>query len=128
MNARQFGGEIESKSVDVHLFHPVPQTVGHQLQRPWMKQVQAVTSAGEIEIETRILRVQPIIGEIIDTTETERWAEVISFPGVIVNDVKNYLNSGCMEAADHCFKLGDLLAYLPAAGIFSMRSEKADGV
>src|SRR6266480_2714999 len=31
MIARQFGREIESKSVDVHLLHPVPQTVRHQL-------------------------------------------------------------------------------------------------
>src|SRR5262245_1212952 len=31
MIACQFGREIESKSVDVHLFNPVSQTVGHQL-------------------------------------------------------------------------------------------------
>jgi hypothetical protein len=52
-----------------------------------MKQIQAVTSAGEIEIEPGILRVQPVVGEIIDPAETERWAKMISFPGVIVNHI-----------------------------------------
>src|SRR5215468_276000 len=89
MIARQFGREIESKSVDMHLLHPVPQTVGDQLQGPWMQQIQAVTSTGEIKIKPGIFSVQ---------------------------------------AAHHCFELGDLLAHLPTARIFSMWSEKADRV
>src|SRR6267142_4775403 len=93
-----------------------------------MKQIEAVTGAGEIEIEPGILRVQPIVGEIIDPAETERWAEVISFPGVIVDYVENYFDAGSVQAAHHRFELGDLLAHLPAAGIFSMRSENGDSV
>jgi hypothetical protein len=93
-----------------------------------MKQIQAVTSACEIEIEPGILRVQPVVGEIIDPAETERWAKMISFPGMIVNHVENYFDTSSVQAADHRFELGDLLAHLPAAGIFSMRSEKGDSV
>src|SRR5215472_12577005 len=93
-----------------------------------MQQIQTVTSAGEVEIEPRIIRVQPVVGEIIDPTETKGWAKMISFAGVIVNDIKNNFDSGGVEAADHRFELGDLLAHLPTAGIFSMRSEKADRV
>src|SRR5262245_57588027 len=93
MIARQFGREIESKSVDMHLLHPVPQTVGNQLQRPWMQQIQAVTSTGEIKIEAAIFRVQPIIGRIIDTTETERRAHMISFSRVIVNHIENHFDT-----------------------------------
>src|SRR6266508_3015514 len=93
-----------------------------------MKQVQAVTSACEIEIEPGILRVQPIIGEIIDPAETKRWAEMISFPAMIVNHVENHFDAGSVEAAYHRFELGDLLAHSSTAGIFCMRSEKADRV
>src|SRR4029077_4763658 len=128
MIARQFGCEIESKSVNVHLLRPVPQTVGHQLQRSWMKQIQAVPSAGEIEIEPGIFKMQPVVGEIIDPAETERWAKMISFPGVIVHPVENYFDAGSVQAAHHRFELGDLLAHLSTAGIFSMRCEKADRV
>src|SRR6266496_2573328 len=93
-----------------------------------MKQIQAITSACEIEIEPGILRVQPVVGEIIDPAQTERWTKMISFPGVIVNHVKNHFDPRSVQAADHRFELGDLLAHLPTAGIFSMRSEKADRV
>src|SRR6266513_2336705 len=93
-----------------------------------MKQIQTVTSAGKIEIEPGILRVQPVVGEIIDPAETKRWAEVIAFGGMIVNHVENRFDAGGMEAAHHRFELGDLFADLPAAGIFSMRSEETDRV
>src|SRR5512132_2710593 len=93
-----------------------------------MKQIEAVTGAGEIKIEPGILRMKPVVGEIIDSAETERWAEVISFPGVIINYVENHFDAGSVQAAHHRFELGDLLAHLSAAGIFSMRSEKADTV
>src|SRR5262245_52932940 len=93
-----------------------------------MKQIQAITSAGEVEIEPQILRVQPVVGEIIDPAETKGWAKMISFAGVIVNDIQNDFDFGGMEAADHRFELGDLLAHLPAAGIFPMRGKKADRV
>src|SRR5262249_1757602 len=93
-----------------------------------MKQIQTVTCPSEIEIEPRILRVQPVVGEIIDSAETKRWAEVISFPSMIVNHIEYDFDAGSVEATHHRFELGDLLAHLPAAGIFSMRSKKADRV
>src|SRR5215831_13366151 len=93
-----------------------------------MKEIQAVTSAGEIEIEPGIFRMQPVVGEIIDPAETKRWAEMVSFPGVIVNHIKNYFDARGVQAAHHRFELRDLLAHLPAAGIFPMRSEEADRV
>src|SRR6266487_476786 len=93
-----------------------------------MKQIQAVTSACEIEIEPGILSVQPVVGEIINPAETERWAKMISFPSMIVNHVENHFDAGSVQAAHHRFELGDLLAHLPAAGIFSIRSEKTDRI
>src|ERR687891_2946606 len=93
-----------------------------------MKQVQAVTSAGKIEIEPGILRVQPVVGEIIDPAKTERRAKMISFASMIVNHVENYFDASSVQAAHHSFELGDLLAHLSTAGIFCMRSEEAEGV
>src|SRR5919198_2626608 len=93
-----------------------------------MKQIQAVASTGEIEIEPGILRVRPVVGEIIDPAETEGWAEMISFPGVIVNHVENYFDAGSVQATNHRFELDDLLAHFPFAGIFSVRGEKPDRV
>src|SRR4029077_17151792 len=93
-----------------------------------MNQIQAVTSAAEIEIEPGILRVQPVVGEIIDSAQTERWAKMISFPGMIVNHVENHFDASTMQAPHHRFELGDLLTHLSTAGISCMRSEKAHWV
>src|SRR6476619_6189227 len=93
-----------------------------------MNQIQAVTCTAKIEIEPGILRVQPVVGEIIDPPKTERWAKMISFPGMIVNHVENHFDASTVEAAHHGFELGDLLAHLSTAGIFCMGSEKADRV
>src|ERR1700748_234336 len=93
-----------------------------------MKQIQAVTSAGEIKIEPGIFRVQPVVGEIINPAKTQRWSKMISFTGMIVNHVENHFDVSSVQAAHHRFELGDLFAHLPTAGILSMRSEKADRV
>src|ERR1700757_192647 len=93
-----------------------------------MKQIQAVTCASEIEIEPGILGAQPIVGEIINPAEAERRTKMISFPSVIVNHIENNFDPCSVHAAHHRLELRDLLAHLPAAGIFSVRSEKADGV
>src|SRR5262245_34552480 len=93
-----------------------------------MEQIQTVTSPGEVEIKPGIVGAQPIVGGIVDSAETKRRAKMISFPGVIVNHVKNHFDARSVQTAHHRFKLGDLLAHLPAAGIFSMRSEETDRV
>src|SRR5213075_1283722 len=53
---RQGTGEIETKTIDVHFEHPVPQAIHDQLERARMQKIEGVTSTGEIEIETRIFR------------------------------------------------------------------------
>jgi len=69
--------EIETKSVDVHVLHPVAQTVGYQLQRPRIEQIEGVARAGEIQIEARILRAQPVVSDVVDPTEAKRGTEMI---------------------------------------------------
>src|SRR5215208_2862079 len=93
-----------------------------------MKQIQAVTSTCKIEVEPGVVRLQPIIGKIVDPAKTECWSEMISFRGMIINHVENQFDAGGVQAAYHRFELGDLLAHLSAAGIFCMRSEKPDRV
>src|SRR6476661_2391252 len=93
-----------------------------------MKQIQTVASACEIEVEPRILRVQPVVGEIVDPAKTERRSEMISFRGMIINHIENHFDAGSVQAAHHRFELDDLLPLLSATGIFCVRSEKADCV
>src|SRR6266496_2262187 len=87
MIARQSGSQIKPKSVHVHFKDPIAQAVHHQLQRAGIEQVKRVAGAGEIEVETWIIRLQPVVSGIVDPTEAQRRAEMISLGGMIVNDV-----------------------------------------
>src|SRR5215471_11622976 len=93
-----------------------------------MMQIERVSRAGEIEIEAGILRMHPVIGEIVDPAKTQRRPKVISFPGMIVNHIEDHFDAGCVQTAHHCLELGDLLTYLPTAGVLAMRGEKPDRV
>ena len=93
-----------------------------------MKQIEGVARAGEVQIEARILRIQPVISEIVDPAEAKRGAELISFCRMIVNHIENHFDSGSVKAAHHRLELGNLLAQLPATGVLRMRREKSDRV
>src|SRR5262245_15054248 len=93
-----------------------------------MKQIERGSRASKIEIAAWILRMHPVIGEIVDSPKTQRRPKVISFPGMIVNHIEDHFDAGCVQTAHHCLELGDLLAHLPTTGVFAMRCEKPDRV
>src|SRR5437667_4337607 len=126
--ARERRREIETKSVHMHFGDPITQAVHYQLQRARMQQVKRVAGAGEIQIEPWLVRLHPVIREIIDPAEAKRGAETVSLGSMIVNDVENYLDPGSVKAAHHRFELGDLFAHLPTAGVRRVWREKADGI
>src|SRR5205809_1055679 len=80
-------GQVESKSIDTRLGHPVTQAVHHELQRRRMQEVDRITSASEIDVEPRIFRGQSVVSPVIDPSKTQGGSKMISFCRVIVNDV-----------------------------------------
>ena len=95
--ARQRGGEIEAKAVDVADLDPVAQRVHHHLQHARMGEVDRTAAAGEIVVEARIFLVQPVIGRVVDAAERQRRAHVIALGGVVVDDVEHHLDAGIMQ-------------------------------
>src|SRR6266536_5434917 len=93
-----------------------------------MKQIEGVTRSCEVQVEARILRIQPVISEIVDPAEAKRGAELISFCCMIVNYIEKHFDSGSVKAAHHRLEFGDLLAQLPATGVLRMRREKSDRI
>src|SRR5947207_13626826 len=97
--ARKRGREIETKSVDVHVLHPITQTVSYQLQRARVKQIEGIASAGEIQIERRILRIQSGVRDVVDPAEAQRRAEMIAFGGMIIDYIDNDFDSSRLKTA-----------------------------
>src|SRR5947208_5116981 len=128
MIARQGGSQIKPKSVHVHFENPVAQAVHHQLKRARMQQIKRVTSAGEIQIETRIIRLQPVVREIVDPAEAQRGAKMISLGSMIVNYIEDHFDTRRVEIVYHRFELDDLFAELSAARVLRVRRKKSDCV
>src|SRR6185369_15328628 len=76
--ARQSGGKIEAKTVDVHLRDPIAQAVHDQLEHPRMGHVEGVTAAGIVHVKAAVVLHQTIVGSVVDTTETQGRAELIT--------------------------------------------------
>src|SRR5437870_9519524 len=91
--ARQGRSQIEPKSVRMHFENPIAQAVHHQLERAWMEQVECVAGACKIQIQTWIIRAQPVICGIVDPAEAKRRPELIPFRGTIINHVENYFDA-----------------------------------
>ena len=68
--AAECRGEIETKTIHVHVIHPVAQAVHHELERARVKKIERVARAGEIQIHARFFRREAIVGLVIDPTKT----------------------------------------------------------
>ena len=126
--AHKRGRQIETESVHVHFHHPITKAVDHQLQDARMQQVKRVARPGEIQIETRFLRMQPVVCGVVDSAKAERRTEMVPFRGMVVNHIQNDFDAGSMESAHHRFELGNLFAHVPSAGVLRMRRKKTDRI
>src|SRR5438874_1119287 len=125
---REDGREIETKTIDMHVRHPIAQAVHHQLKDTRVKQIKSVTRPSEIDIKARILTIHAIVCKVVDPAEAKRRTEMISFSRMIVDHVQNHLDACCMQLADHRLELEDLFARLSAAAVLGVRREKSDRV
>ena len=126
--AREGGGEVETETVDMHLQHPIAQAVHDKLKGARVEDIEGVAGTGKIQVEARVFRSQPVVGLIVDPAKTERRPEVISFRGVIVDDVENDLDARGVEISHHRFELRHLAAGRAAARVLGFRREEADRV
>ena len=53
---------------------------------------------------------------------------MIAFAGVVVDNVEDDLDAGCVQGLDHLFELDDLSALVAAGAVAGHGREKAEGV
>ena len=68
-----------------------------------MTDVQGIPTAGEIDVVSPI--VETIIGRVVETAKRQRRAVLVTLRGVVVNDVENDFDTGCVQLAHHLSKL-----------------------
>ena len=126
--AGQRRGEVEAEAVHVHVLHPVAKAVHEELERARVRQVQRVAAAGVVAVRAAIVRLEAIVGGIVDAPEAERGSAVVTLRGVVIDHVENDLDARVVQALDHGLELGDLLAAGAGRGEAGVRREEADRV
>ena len=125
--AREYRREIEPESVHMHVLDPVAQRVHDELNGARVLHVERVTGPGKIGVETRVLRLQPVVRRVINPLHRQRGTFVVALARVIVHDVENHLEPGGMECLHHGLELFDLEPK-PARCVAHVGSKKPDGI
>jgi hypothetical protein len=81
----------------VHLGHPVAETVEDELERPWVVDVDAVATAGEVMIAAEVVRDEAVVRGVVEAAETERRPTVVPLAGVVVDDVEEDLDADAVK-------------------------------
>jgi hypothetical protein len=89
----------------VHLLHPVPEAVHHELQDLRGLHVQRVAGPGEILIPRGPSRFEAVVREVVDPAEGQRRAAVIPLGGVVVDDVEDHFEAGGVQRAHQRLEL-----------------------
>ena len=105
---RESGGQVEAKSVDVHLGDPVAQRIHQQLEHAGMLHVQRVAGPGVIGVEPGVVRLQPIVRPVVYAAKGERRTELIAFGSMVVDDVEDHLEAGGVQRSHHRLELSQL--------------------
>src|SRR4051812_6147941 len=91
-----------------------------------MVRVERIPRAAVVGIMAAI-RLQDVVGGIIDAAETEGRAAMVAFGGVIEDDVEDDFDPGTMERFDHVPKLVNGAEGVAARAIGEVRREEGDG-
>src|SRR5690348_3757506 len=91
-----------------------------------MAQVEAVAGPSVINVITLLIRNQAVITGVIQAFEAQRGTALVTFGGVVVNNIKYYFKSSIVEARDHLFELAQAVSDVGC--ISRIRSEEADAV
>ena len=95
--AAQHGRQIEAKAVDVHLIHPVAQTVHHQLQHARMADVERVAATAVVFVLDARLRLQAVVAGVVQAPKAQRRSGFVGLGGVVVYDVEQDLDAGFVK-------------------------------
>ena len=109
------GGQVEPETVNMHFGDPVPQRIHDQLKGMGGAHKQGIPGPRSVEIVAFIAVNEAVVRPVVDPLEAQRGAHIIAFRCVVINHVKDDLNTCVMVCPHHGLELIDLLAALSGA-------------
>ena len=124
--ARKDRPQIEAESVDPRFGHPIAQTVRDHLDDARMAEVERVACASVVDIKSRLVRHQPIVGLVVDPLEGQRRAALVALRGVVVDDVKDHLEPAIVQPRDHLLEFAQRVGHV--GSVARIGRKKADRI
>src|SRR6185312_4415692 len=114
--AREGRCQVEAKAVHAVLGDPQAQAVHHHAQYQWLIQIEAVAAAGPIDVAAAIVRQQTVVQRVVNATQRESGAELISLRAMVVDHVQHDFDTFGVQRIHHGPELGadTVAARLPA--------------
>ncbi len=97
--------EVEAEAVDVHLLHPVAETVHHELQDLRRLHVEGIAAPGEVLVAGAIVGREPVVARVVDAAQRKRGPALVALGRVVVDHVEDDLEAGFMQGAHHHLEL-----------------------
>ena len=126
--ACQRGGEVKAEAIHVHLCHPVAQRVHDELEDLRGAHEEGVAGSRRVEVVLTVPVHQSIVRGVVDASEGQGGAHVVTLGRVVVHHVEDDLDVGGVQGLDHCLELGHLSAGFLRGRVGVMRREVADRV
>src|SRR4030095_12773984 len=104
--ARKDGREIKAEAVDVHLGHPIAETILNQSAYDRLIGLQCVATPCIISV-ARLVLLEDVIEVIGKASIAQRRPIMGTFRGVIKDHIENDFDAGAVERLDHVAKFID---------------------
>ena len=98
--AAQRDAEIEAEAVDVVFLDPVAQRIEGQLDHARVREVDRVAATGVVDAIARIVRLQSVVGGIVQTAQAQGRAALAAFAGVVVDHVEQHFDARGVQRLD----------------------------
>src|SRR5581483_2210428 len=112
----------------MHLLDPELQRLQDQFLCDGMVCVYGVPTARIVHVVLPVLLRKQIITAIGKTLEIDSWSPLITFAGMVKDDIKNDFDTLSMQRLDHIAKFPHVVSAFWSNTVCGLWTEKADGI
>ena len=123
LRSRQTDGEVEAKTVNMHVVDPIAQGIHDHLQDARMADIQRVAASRRVAITSLVL-LETIIRGVVDPAKRKRRSKFVDFAGVIEDDVEDDFDTRGVKRLNGAAEI----VGIAACQIARLGREEVDGI
>ena len=98
--------EVEAKAIEAAMDHPALERANRHVDDQRAVEREAIAGAGIVDVELRIVRIQPEPGRVVEAAERQGRTQLVALAVVVEDDIENGLHARRMQRIGRCANLG----------------------